>query len=97
MKAAVLDLRPRMKEVLKALDKREKVTISYHGKIKGTIVPADVDKAIKVEDHPFFNMPEEKTKSVVHQTGELRGSRFDDICTDIFFRVQRGNRKAAPV
>jgi antitoxin (DNA-binding transcriptional repressor) of toxin-antitoxin stability system len=79
MKATVLDLRYRMKEVLKALDKREKVTISYHGKIKGTIVPADADKAIKVEDHPFFNMAGEETRSVVQQMDELRGSRFNDI------------------
>lgn len=79
MKATVLDLRYRMKEVLKALDKREKVTISYHGKIKGTIVPADADKTIKVEDHPFFSMAEEETRSVVQQMDELRGSRFNDI------------------
>jgi antitoxin (DNA-binding transcriptional repressor) of toxin-antitoxin stability system len=79
MKATVLDLRYRMKEVLKALDKREKVTISYHGRIKGTIMPADPDKAIKVEDHPFFNMVEEETRSVVQQMDELRGSRFNDI------------------
>jgi len=79
MKATVLDLRYRMKDVLKALDKREKVTISYHGRIKGTIVPAGADKAIKVEDHPFFNMAEEETRSVAQQMGELRGSRFDDI------------------
>jgi antitoxin (DNA-binding transcriptional repressor) of toxin-antitoxin stability system len=79
MKATILDLRYRMKDVLKALDKREKVTISYHGKIKGTIVPAGGDKAIKVKDHPFFNMAEEETRPVAQQMDELRGSRFDDI------------------
>ena len=79
MKATVLDLRYRMKEVLKALDKREKVAISYHGKIKGTIVPACADAAMKVKDHPFFKMAEEETKSAAQQMDELRGSRFDDI------------------
>ena len=79
MKATVLDLRYRMKEVLKALNKRERVTIFYHGKVKGTIIPADADKAIKVEDHPFFNMAEEETRSVVQQMDELRRSRFNDI------------------
>jgi len=29
-----------MNDVLKALDKNEKVTVLYHGKIKGIIVPA---------------------------------------------------------
>ncbi len=32
MKATVLDLRYKMNEVLKALDKRERVTILYHGR-----------------------------------------------------------------
>jgi len=79
MKATVLDLRYRMKEVLKALNKRERVTILYHGKVKGTIVPAGADKAIKVEDHPFFEMAGEETRSVAERMDELRGSRFDDI------------------
>jgi hypothetical protein len=34
MEASVLDLRYRMDEVLKALDRREKVIILYHGKVK---------------------------------------------------------------
>ena len=33
-------LRCKMNDVLKALDKNEKVTVLYHGKIKGIIVPA---------------------------------------------------------
>ena len=79
MKATVLDLRYRMKEVLRALNKRERVTIFYHGKVKGTIIPAGADKAIKVEDHPFFKMDGDETRSVDEQMDELRGSRFDDI------------------
>ena len=31
-----------MKNVLKALDKREKVKILYHGKVKGTIITHEV-------------------------------------------------------
>ena len=79
MKATVLDLRYRMKEVLKALNKRERVTIFYYGKVKGTIIPAGAEKAIKVEDHPFFKMAGEETRSVAEQMDELRGSRFDDF------------------
>ena len=79
MKATVLDLRYKMKEVLKALDKREKVTILYHGKVKGTIIPPTADRIIKVEDHPFFGMAEEEKKPVNEQMDELRGSRFNDI------------------
>jgi hypothetical protein len=37
MKATVVDLRYKMNEILKALDRREKVTLLYHGKIKGRL------------------------------------------------------------
>jgi len=79
MKATVLDLRYKMKEVLKALDRREKVTLLYHGIIKGTIVPVGGKSELAVEDHPFFNMAKKETKSVKEQMDELRGPRFNDI------------------
>jgi hypothetical protein len=79
MKATILDLRYRMREILRALNKRERVTIFYHGKVKGTIIPVGAEKAGKVEDHPFFKMDGDETKSVDEQMDELRGSRFDDI------------------
>ncbi|MBW1829799.1 MAG: type II toxin-antitoxin system Phd/YefM family antitoxin, partial [Deltaproteobacteria bacterium] len=67
MKATVLDLRYKMKEVLKALDRREKVTLLYHGKIKGIIVPSGTGTELALEDHPFFNMAQEESKSVKEQ------------------------------
>ena len=39
MKASVVDLRYRMKDVLKALRRRESVEILYHGKTAGIILP----------------------------------------------------------
>ena len=79
MKATVVDLRYKMNEVLKALDRREKVTILYHGKVKGTIIPANAAKTMNVEKHPFFNMASEGEISVARRMEELRGSRFDDL------------------
>ena len=79
MKATVLDLRYKMKEVLKALDRREKVTLLYHGKIKGMIIPSGKGTELAVEDHPFFNMAQKEAKSIKEQMDELRGSRFNDI------------------
>ena len=35
MKASVVDLRYRINDILKAIDRNEEVTILYHGKIKG--------------------------------------------------------------
>jgi antitoxin (DNA-binding transcriptional repressor) of toxin-antitoxin stability system len=79
MKATVVDLRYRMKEVLKALERREKVTLLYHGKVRGTIIPAAPEKAMRVEDHPLFNMAEMDKTSVDQQMETLRGLRFGDI------------------
>ena len=56
MKATILDLRYRMNDILKAIDRNEKVSISYHGKQKGVIVSDTGHSARKVTEHPFFNM-----------------------------------------
>ena len=79
MKATIVDLRYKMNEVIKALDRRETVTILYHGKVKGKIIPSGGEKALKVEEHPFFNMVEKEQMTVERRMDELRGSRFNDI------------------
>ena len=79
MKATVVDLRYKMHEVLKALDRRETVTILYHGKVKGKILPAGIEKSMNVEEHPFFKMAEKDKRSVSQQMDELRGSRFNGL------------------
>lgn len=79
MKASVLDLRYRMKEVLKALDKGEKVTVFYHGKLKGTIIPTGTDSNLRVKDHPFFGMSADEARTVSDQMDEIRKARFDDV------------------
>jgi PHD/YefM family antitoxin component YafN of YafNO toxin-antitoxin module len=79
MKATVIDLRYKMNDILKALDRRERVTLLYHGKIKGVIVPMNEKKSMKVTDHPFFKMTEGEEESVAQQMAALRRSRFDAI------------------
>lgn len=81
MKASIVELRYKMNEVLKALDRNEKVTILYHGKIKGIIMPVAnaKDKNKKVKNHPFFGMTENKKESVLEELQDLRGSRYNDI------------------
>ncbi len=79
MDASVIDLRYKMKDVLKALDRKEKVTIRYHGKVKGIITPVGTRKVQKVRNHPFFGMTGNKTKSVSEQMETLRGNRYSDI------------------
>jgi antitoxin (DNA-binding transcriptional repressor) of toxin-antitoxin stability system len=76
MKASILDLRYKMKDVLKALDRKEEVTILYHGKVKGVIVPINERKQKKVKDHPFFGMLQDSNISVSEEMENLRGPRY---------------------
>lgn len=80
MKATVVDLRYKMKDVLKALDRNEKVTVFYRGKVKGVLVPSEEGQALKITDHSFFGMFSEDTdKSVQDVLDGLRGARYDDL------------------
>ncbi len=56
MKATMLDLRRRTKDIIRALDRGESVTITYRGKEKGTIVPATRRKRMSAADHPAVGM-----------------------------------------
>ena len=58
MKATVLDLRRRMREVLQALDRKESVTILHRGKVRGVIYPRDAmpRKYASVAEHPAFGI-----------------------------------------
>ena len=76
MEASVADLRYKMKDVLEALGRGESVHILYHGKIKGTIVPAVKNKRTGVADHPFFGMKKDDLKSPADALDELRGGRY---------------------
>ena len=75
MKATIVDLRYRMSAVLKALGRNEEVSILYHGKVKGVIVPVGRATEQKVADHPFFNMST-SARSVEDEMSALRGGRF---------------------
>ncbi len=76
MHASIVDLRYKMKEVLRALERRETVTILYHGRVKGTIVPVEERARTSVATHPFFGMTATDTRSVAAVLDELRGGRF---------------------
>jgi hypothetical protein len=79
MKATIVDLRYRMREVLKALDRNEEVEILYHGKTKGIIRPvgpaaaAVASPVTKAAAHPFFGIS--PTVDVEHEMDALRGGR----------------------
>ncbi len=79
MKTTIVNLRYKMKEVLKALDLRENVSILYHGKVKGIIVPVHQGTEKSVLEHPFFGILKSSKKSVKKVIDELREPRYDDI------------------
>ncbi len=81
MKATVVDLRYKMNDVLKALDRKEKVTVLYRGKIKGFLIPAESSqKNMKISEHPFFGMSSSSAdKTVLAELDILRNGRYDDI------------------
>ena len=54
MEASVVDLRYRMNDVLKALERSESVSVLYRGKVKGVIRPAGRGSAPRLCDHDFF-------------------------------------------
>ena len=80
MKATVVDLRYKMNDVLKALERNERVTVLYRGKIKGILIPSGGKKQMKITDHPFFGMSSRLSKkSVLDDMDDLRRGRYNDI------------------
>lgn len=79
MKASVVDLRYKMNDILKALDRNEKITILYHGKKKGEIIPVIKTNNLKVSQHPFFGINSDNKDSVKSQMDKLRNRRHNDI------------------
>lgn len=78
MNASIVDLRYKTSEILAALDKRERVTILYHGKPRGTIVPLEEEApSVPVREHEFFGMYAEDKEPVDAVMERLRGGRYD--------------------
>jgi hypothetical protein len=82
MKASILDLRRRMREVLQALDRNEPVTILYRGKAKGVLNPSPpAPKAASASDHPAFGLWRDRPdmENVGELVRGLRRGRFDAL------------------
>lgn len=83
MKASIVDLRYRMKDVLKAIDRGEAVAVFYRGKKKAQLVPISKRKTTKkttLTSHPAFGMwkDREDMKDPVDWVRKIReGRKFD--------------------
>jgi antitoxin (DNA-binding transcriptional repressor) of toxin-antitoxin stability system len=79
---SILDLRRRMREVLRALDRNEPVTILHRGKAKGVLHPsAPAFKAAAASEHPAFGLWKDRAdmEDVNEAVGKLRRGRFDAV------------------
>jgi antitoxin (DNA-binding transcriptional repressor) of toxin-antitoxin stability system len=62
MKATIVDLRYRMKDVLRAIDRGETVSVLYRGKEKARLVPSVAASSVsgnrvpETKDQPFFGL-----------------------------------------
>ena len=82
MKASIVDLRYRMKDVLRAIDRGETVTVLYRGKEKAKLVPMDTDVAKpRVEDLPFYGMWKDRKDMAdpVAYVRKIRQSRIANL------------------
>lgn len=87
MKATVLDLRRRMKDVLESLRRNEPVILLRRGKVVGTIQPPGVppDSARRgsasrlASSHPAFGLWKDRAdlRDVEAAVARLRKGRFD--------------------
>ena len=56
MEASVLDLRKKMGDVVSAIDRHERVTLTHRGRRRAIILPITEKKKIRVADLPAFGM-----------------------------------------
>ena len=79
MNASIVDLRYKTKQILAALDRQETVSVLYHGKLKGRLVPAVSADRKKVQDSAFFRMLAKDRTPVAEVMQTLRGGRYRDL------------------
>jgi len=79
MKATFLDLRKRSKEIARALDRNQSITLFYRGKAKGVIVPISppAGKIVSARSHRAFGMWKDRVdlKNVRAAISALRKTR----------------------
>jgi antitoxin (DNA-binding transcriptional repressor) of toxin-antitoxin stability system len=57
MNATILDLRRNMKGVIAALDRNERVTLTYRNRKKALIIPCDEEAGrLPAREHPAFGI-----------------------------------------
>ena len=101
MEASIVDLRYRMKDVLRAIDRGETVTVTYRGKEKARLVPAigTVQTVVNPRDHPARGMwkDREDMADPVAYIRKLRQPRYAHLYQEVELSPRNGRRKKQPV
>lgn len=82
MQASILDLRYHMRDILKALDRREPVEVIFRGKPRGMLMPfMELTKKMDPSKHSAFGMwgKNKKVKNVEAYVRNLRSPRYTSI------------------
>lgn len=77
MKASVMDLRYRTKEILRALDAKEEITLTHRGTERGRIIPIGQtnDDPQSFGSHPAVGMWADSSESVPDLIERIRKPR----------------------
>jgi prevent-host-death family protein len=102
MEASIVDLRYRMKDVLRAIDRGETVTVTYRGKEKARLVPSKAaagQTPAKVSDQPFVGMwkDREDMADPVAYVRKLRQPRYAHLFEGAWPVARGVKRKKKPV
>lgn len=77
MKASVMDLRYRTREILRALEAKEEITLTHRGTEKGTIIPTtpQPSDSKSLASHPAVGMWADHEESVPALIARIRQPR----------------------
>lgn len=94
MNATIVDLRYRMKEVLRAIDRGETVTVLYRGKARAKLTPVDAPSGSpspKTQDQPLFGLWKDRAdmRDPVSYVRNLRRPRHTDTEVGLKRRPKR--------
>lgn len=98
MEASIVDLRYRMKDVLRAIDRGETVTVTYRGKEKARLVPVADRPPVNLRDQPFVGMwkDREDMADPVAYIRKLRQPRYGHLFDEPLPATRRSKRKKKP-
>jgi len=84
MKASFVDLRKKSGEILRALERNERVTVLYRGRPKAVMQPVAAEgkgPLARAREHPAFGLwaDRDDLKDVAAHVRRLRGGRFNGL------------------